>query len=148
MASKKSSNEGLKKLIAAVAIVVIFIVVGIFGFNFFSKRANNIKALSELKQIQEIMLTNLVNTDGGMDKTVTCDGVTFKYIVTKGKVAYEGSLNTNDDGATFTKEIKEGFPEIGEFDGTFNIEDGTLTYSTKGGKGKAVWVSGGSPKAS
>lgn len=148
MASKNSSNEGLRKLIAAVVIVLVLIGIGIFGFNFFSRRANNMKALSELKQIQEIMLTNLVSTDGSADKEIICDGVTFKYAITKGRAIFEGSLETNDNGETFTKEIKENFSELDEFDGTFNLDGDVLTYTTSNGKGKAIWKSGGSPKSS
>ena len=140
-------RPSLSKLVMIVVLVFAIMGIGFFCFNFFSKKAENSKALSELKQIQEIMLTNLMSTDGGLDEKITCDGVTFEYKVNKGRTVFSGSLNTNDGGKTFTEEIRSKFNELDSFKGSFNLEGDTITYTTENGKGEAHWVSGKLPSA-
>ena len=141
------SRPSIVKLLSVVLIIFVIMGIGFFGFQLFSKRAENSKALSELKQAHEILLTNLVSTDGSADKVLNCDGIVFKYELTKGKVVFSGSLNSNDGGATLTRELRESVPELGEIGGSFNCEGNTITYTTENGKGKALWVSGKLPSS-
>lgn len=139
------NRPSLNKLISVVIIVFLLMGIGIFSFNYFSKNAENSKALSELKQAQEIMLTNLMSTDNMPDKIITCDGITFMYQFTKGKVVYEGSSISGDNGEILTKELQENIPELCEFEGSYKYEDGIIVYTTANGKGHAYWASGKTP---
>lgn len=136
------SKPSLSRLVFVVIIVFILMGIGIFGYNYFSKSAENSKALSELKQAQEILLTNLMSTDNTVDKVITCDGITFKYQLSKGKVVYSGTSNSNDNGETLTKELKFSVPELCELEGSYKYENDAITYTTANGKGHAYWVSG------
>lgn len=136
------SKPSLSKLVFIVLIIFMIMGIGYFGFNYFSKSAEDSKALSELKQAQEIMLTNLMSTDNTPDKIVTCDGITFKYELGKGKVVYSGSSISNDNGETLTSELLDSIPELNELSGSYKYEDDVITYTTKDGKGTAYWISG------
>lgn len=135
-------RPSLSKLIYVVVIIIALMVISIFGFNYFSKSAENSKALSELKQVQEVLLTNLMSTDNTPDRIITCDGITFKYELGKGKVVYSGSSISDDNGETLTKELLECVPELCELDGSYKWEDNVIIYTTGNGKGQAYWTSG------
>lgn len=145
MASKTSSKTSIFKIASLVLVIIALCIAGIFGYKLFSKKAENSRALSELKGVQEVMLTELASTTGGKDKTVTCDGVTFYYEWTKGRVSFKGSLETDDDGNAFTIEIKNSFDELHDLDGSFSLEDDVITYTVHGGK--AYWKSGKLPSS-
>lgn len=136
------NKPSLSKLVFVVLIIFVIMGIGVFGFTYFSKNAENSKALSELKQAQEILLTNLMSTDNTPDRVITCDGITFKYELGKGKVVYNGSSISNDNGQTLTSELLASVPELNELEGSYKFEDNAITYTTKNGKGQAYWVSG------
>ena len=146
----RNANKSLpiNKLISIAIAFVCILVIAIFGIKFFTGKISNSSAISELKQVQQVILSDLLSMDGSEDITVNCDGITFEYDVSSGRVKFSGKLNTNDDGLTFTKEIKNKFKDISKLDGTFGVEDSVITYTTKNGKGHAYWESGQLPSSS
>lgn len=134
----------LTEVIVAVSIFALLTLVSLFAYNQFMMKANNSKALAECKQAQEGMLSNLLSAKGDAIY-VNCDGITFSYDLSKGKIVFSGSIETNDECETFSKEMKEKFSELSEIEGSFSIVGKTITYTTKDGRGQAIWQSGQLP---
>ena len=139
------NRPSLAKLITVSILVIALMGIGVFAFKYFSKSAENTRALQELKQAQEVMLTNMMSTTGEVDKVITCDGITFKYEMTKGKIVFSGSSKSMDDGKTLTRELREAIPELKELDGSYKWDNNTIYYITSNGNGQAKWVSGKNP---
>ncbi|MBQ0035468.1 MAG: type II secretion system protein [Firmicutes bacterium] len=151
MKTNRTKKQGYKyrftfgEMLVVAAILALLMVVSGIGYTSFIKKASNSNALSECKQAQQIILSRLLSTDGKKDLTVNCDGLTFGYDLSKGKVVFSGTLETADGGETFTKKIKEEFDEVNKLDGSFNLVGKAIIYTTKDGKGQAIWNSGELP---
>ena len=143
---KNNKTLSINKTIITIVAVIVVIVVIFFGYRIFGKKASNSTALVELKQLQELVLSDLVSATGDADLEINCDGVIFAYSVETGKVVFSGTLKTNDNGKTFTEEIKKRITDANGIKGTFNYEDGVIIYTTSNGMGKATWESGKTPK--
>ena len=143
---ERKLRVSLPEVMMAFVILVTLTLVSMYTYKAFTKKAENAKALSELKQMQESTLSKLLSSTGGEDLTVTCDGVTFSYNQATGRVVFEGKLISDDGGLNFTREIKEKFNDVKILEGNFNIEGDCIIYSTSNGKGSAKWQSGKLPE--
>lgn len=143
--TNRKNSIPIKEIISIAAVVFVIVLV-VAGYKIFGAKASNSTALVELKQFQEITLSDLVSASGEEDLVINCDGVVFSYGLTTGKVEFSGSLKTNDEGKTFTEEIKKKITDADSVKGTFNYIDGVIVYTTSNGMGKAIWKSGESPK--
>lgn len=146
MEKKNKTKFSINSTITTVATIIALVVLVIIVFNYVLVKASNSNALLECKQAHEVILSQLLSADGSSDVEVTCDGVTFAYNNATGRVIYSGTPNTDDDGATLTKQMKEKFVDVGDLNGRFVIEDSNLIYITSNNKGRAIWRSNELPK--
>lgn len=142
--SKSKSNIDIKKLITSAILVLTVLGIGVFGYITFRGKADDSRALSDLKSVYDVLMTETVSTDGkSPDKMIDCNGVKFEYALNKGKVVFSGLPET--DNKTFSDKLKEIVISEVKIEGDFSIENNTITYTNKDGKGKAYWKSGKVP---
>ena len=164
MKNKKLKGFTLVELLVVIAILAVLATVSVVGYTSFITKANNSNALTECKQAEDIVLSDLISTGKEVDaeKTATIDShtVTFTYSQGEGKVAIEfDKVNATSEG-----EFKSVFPDLKELDGSFSVgkanvtrlndsgieetkEETVLIYTTANNKGRAYWANTKSPAA-
>ncbi|MBQ0035469.1 MAG: type II secretion system protein [Firmicutes bacterium] len=156
--SEKREQKGftLVELLVVIAILAVLATVSVVGYTSFIGKANDSNALTECKQAEEIVLSELIsfgdskNGSSGetSDGTVTIDGVKFGYDMKSGKISIDASSATVDD---ITTNFKAKFTDAANLTGSFLVskkaKDGEIVYVTQNKKGYATWASTNTPIA-
>lgn len=149
---KKQSGFTLVELLVVIAILAVLATVSVVGYTSFINKANNSNALTECKQAEDIVLSDLISTGKEVDavREVEVDSgkVTFKYTVNKGKVKIEVSGiadYTDITGGDGQKGMNNIFPDTQELGGKFYVYNGGIAYLTSNQKGLAIWESEANP---
>ena len=160
--NKKLKGFTLVELLVVIAILAVLATVSVVGYTSFINKANNSNALTECKQAEDIVLSDLISTgkkaDAEVPITVGSGKITFKYAVGQGKVEikYEGEVPAYTDISDKIKGTLDAsgnvtgaaFPDTYELDGYFftTNETGKIAYITSNKKGIAIWESKKSPE--
>ena len=161
MKNKKLKGFTLVELLVVIAILAVLATVSVVGYTSFITKANNSNALTECKQAEDIVLSDLISAGKDLDakKTVTvADGKTieFEYSVGQGKVAMKHNGITGKTEIPKTA-LKDACPDLEELHGSFYADQITvgegssaksvdvIYYVTSNEKGIALWASGSSP---
>ena len=143
---KKQIKKGftLVELLVVIAILAVLATVSVVGYTSFITKANNSNALTELKQAEEVVLAELIDTTGasGSDTSVEVGNLEFSYNTTNGKIDITGSA-TGD----ITTQIRGKFVDCKQLKGFFVGGDKKIYYVTENKKGIATWESGNLPEA-
>ena len=154
MKKKELKGFTLVELLVVIAILAVLATVSVVGYTSFITKANNSNALTELKQAQEVILSQLIDASGAADGKTVAGGVTFEYDSLEGKVIFYGS-DTGLDQA-FKNTVGTNVPkDLAGLKGAFKLttsgtkEDNAavITYTTANGKGIATWKSNDVVKA-
>lgn len=140
---KKQIKKGftLVELLVVIAILAVLATVSVVGYTSFITKANNSNALTELKQAEEVVLAELIDTTGGAETAKGVGDVKFEYKTGTGRIEFSGT------DANFNTKIKSVFKDLNELNGTFSISGDVINYETENKKGHAYWQSGQLPKA-
>ena len=170
MKNKKLKGFTLVELLVVIAILAVLATVSVVGYTSFITKANNSNALTECKQAEDIVLSDLISAGKDLDakKTVkVADGKTieFEYSVGQGKVAMTFTGITGKTEIPKTA-LKDACRDLEELQGSFYAdvktvkdndgndvkdEEGNVVnvyviyYLTSNDKGIAEWASGSSP---
>lgn len=145
---KKQIKKGftLVELLVVIAILAVLATVSVVGYTSFITKANNSNALTELKQAEEVVLAELIDTTGasGSDTSVKLEAGTleFSYNSTNGKIDIDGSAEGD-----ITPKFRQKFVDCAQLKGFFVGGDKKIYYVTENKKGIATWVSGSLPEA-
>ena len=160
---KKKMKKGftLVELLVVIAILAVLATVSVVGYTSFITKANNSNALTELKQAQEVILSQLIDATGSADGEMKAGGVVFTYDSAAGKITFTGTESSEGalDAAFATPntQSKEAAGDSGDYNvasdlaglkGYFEYTAGSegsaakIVYTTVNGKGAATWTSG------
>lgn len=152
MKNKKLKGFTLVELLVVIAILAVLATVSVVGYTSFITKANNSNALTECKQAEDIVLSDLISAgkDLAAEKKIKIDGSDTNYIscvysVGHGKVqmTWKGTIGERVD---ITDALVEACSDIGELKGKFYTgKTNEIYYLTENEKGIAVWRSGSSP---
>ena len=159
MKNKKLKGFTLVELLVVIAILAVLATVSVVGYTSFITKANNSNALTECKQAEDIVLSDLISTGKEADavKYAKVGDTTYEFKYSQGKGKVQITTATAPTGTTPT-DIKTTFPDLAELAGSFTATTVTvgsgesakssaaLVYTTSNGKGNAVWVSENSPE--
>ena len=159
--NKKLKGFTLVELLVVIAILAVLATVSVVGYTSFITKANNSNALTECKQAEDVILSDLISAGRDLDsaKTVAVDNghITFKYSIGDGKVSIkpsdENGKATDDDTWPEYKlithdELKKACSDLDEIKGYFFTGKlGEIYYITQNAKGIALWQTGHSPQA-
>ena len=157
MKKKELKGFTLVELLVVIAILAVLATVSVVGYTSFITKANNSNALTELKQAQEVILSQLIDATGAADGQIVAGGVTFEYDSAAGKIVFWGNADggldeafkSNGEGGTNIPKDLAGLK--GEFvlsnPGTKENNAAIITYTTQNGKGTATWQSNDVVKA-
>lgn len=151
---KEQKGFTLVELLVVIAILAVLATVSVVGYTSFITKANNSNALTECKQAEDIVLSDLISTGKEVDavkEVVVAEDkkVTFKYTVSKGKVniAISGIADYTDitGGKEGEKGMNNIFPDTAELGGKFYVYQGKIVYLTANQKGIAIWATDANP---
>lgn len=150
---KKKLQKGftLVELLVVIAILAVLATVSVVGYTSFIAKANNSNALTELKQCEDIILSDLIATGKEKDavKRIPSDAATdaaadvvFKYSIGTGKV----EIIVNKTTPLTRDQMKEVSVDLDQINGEFFAVDGyngndCIVYRTANNKGYAYWGS-------
>ena len=152
---KEQKGFTLVELLVVIAILAVLATVSVVGYTSFISKANNSNALTECKQAEDIVLSDLISTGKEVDAVKTFrQGATtkaehedatnhptvlasFSYSVGAGKVSIDTEVTSATD---VTDAMHKVFPDTGELDGYFlALTNDRIVYITHNLKGIAVW---------
>lgn len=155
--SEKREQKGftLVELLVVIAILAVLATVSVVGYTSFIGKANDSNALTECKQAEEIVLSELIsfgdskNGSSGetSDGTVTIGDVKFGYDMISGKISID---TTGVESETdITDAFKDHFKDAQNLNGRFKVSDtaNEIIYITENKKGCATWGSTKTPTA-
>lgn len=147
---RKLNAFTLVELLVVIAILAVLATVSVVGYTSFINKANDSNALTECKQLEEVILSDLVSfsTNANSKEDHTCNGIWFDYDEMTGKIVFEDGEGTKPEAGKPVDELKEKFDDAKNLSGTlYYIDANTLVYRTANGKGYATWKSTETPEA-
>lgn len=165
---KKTKGFTLVELLVVIAILAVLATVSVVGYTSFIGKANNSNALTECKQAEDIVLSDLISTGKEVDaikevKDGDTSYVKFTYAVSQGKVGIEFSNIADGEVVDITGGVeKTGYDDISsgmndvftdtvELDGRFyavvDDSDFYIAYITANEKGIAIWRNQKNPES-
>lgn len=147
---RKLNAFTLVELLVVIAILAVLATVSVVGYTSFINKANDSNALTECKQLEEVILSDLVSfsTNANSKEDHTCNGIWFDYDEMTGKIVFKDGEGTKPAAGKEIDELKEKFDDAKNLSGKlYYIDDETLVYRTENGKGYATWKSTKTPEA-
>ena len=126
--NKRKEEKGftLVELLVVIAILAILASVSVVGYMGFTTKAKDSNAVTELKQVQTVVTSDLLYEDG----------THFKYVVSNkdDESNHLYLLDTTDTATTnLTDKIKTDFEDLKNLKGTFTVEFSSNTATNVGG---------------
>lgn len=154
---RKLNAFTLVELLVVIAILAVLATVSVVGYTSFINKANNSNALTECKQLEEVVLSDLISFQTNAATTNEVDFVEFDYDETTGKISFDVKDGTAVGKKLDKDKLEERFSDAANLSGNLYYgghgenKDGEtcdiLIYRTANGKGYASWMSTETPAA-
>lgn len=137
---KKQNGFTLVELLVVIAILAVLATISVVGYTSFISKANDSNALTECKQAEEIVLSELISVTSATSSSEIENHVTFTYDGGTGKIKIEKAAGVAD-GTDITAQFKNKFSDAENLKGSFYLYDGYIVYVTSNEQGFAKWAS-------